>query len=139
MNTLSWLIYLADVADSVGWAFDCLFFVSMIAGVILAFVWKAAAADAAAEKDKPNKSGAAEISLGCRRGLFRICLPIFLLTFFLSGLVPNKETVYAIAASELGETVLKSDTGNKAVNALNAWLDEQIGGDNNAADTNTSK
>lgn len=42
--------------------------------------------------------------------------------------VPQKNTVYAIAASEVGEEVLKSETADKAMTALNAWLDRQIAG-----------
>ena len=40
--------------------------------------------------------------------------------------VPSKDTVYAIAASEVGEEIVKSETAGKAVKALNAWLDKQI-------------
>jgi hypothetical protein len=34
--------------------------------------------------------------------------------------------MYAIAASELGEEVYKSEVGQKAEQALRAWLDKQI-------------
>lgn len=40
--------------------------------------------------------------------------------------MPSKDTVYAIAASEMGESVLKSETGSLATQALNAWLKKQI-------------
>lgn len=40
--------------------------------------------------------------------------------------VPSKDTIYAIAASEMGERALASPTGDRAVKALNAWLDRQI-------------
>ena len=54
--------------------------------------------------------------------------PLIILWLMLSVVVPSQETIYAIAASETGETALKSDTGGKAVQALNAWLDRQIKG-----------
>lgn len=38
---------------------------------------------------------------------------------------PSAITVYAIAASETAEQVLQSPSVNKAVNALNRWLDKQ--------------
>lgn len=38
---------------------------------------------------------------------------------------PSAITVYAIAASQAAEKVLVSPTVNKAVNALNRWLDKQ--------------
>jgi hypothetical protein len=44
--------------------------------------------------------------------------------------VPSATTFYAIAASEVGETILKSETAGKAVQALNSWLDRQIAGKN---------
>jgi hypothetical protein len=45
---------------------------------------------------------------------------------FLAAFLPSQNTVYAIAASEMGETALNTETGGKAVEALNAWLDRQI-------------
>ena len=46
-----------------------------------------------------------------------------------AALIPSSTTIYAIAASEVGETVLDSETGGKAVEALDAWLDRQIAGE----------
>jgi hypothetical protein len=39
---------------------------------------------------------------------------------------PDKDTVYAIAASEVGDHVLHSKTGTLAEQALDAWLQRQI-------------
>lgn len=39
---------------------------------------------------------------------------------------PSSGTLYAIAASEMGERVVTSETGGKAIAALNAWLDKQV-------------
>jgi hypothetical protein len=53
--------------------------------------------------------------------------PILAVVFaLLGGLTPSRETIYAIAASELGEEALKSSAATKAQQALNAWLDKQI-------------
>lgn len=40
--------------------------------------------------------------------------------------IPSSKTIYAIAASEMGEEVLASPTADKAHKALDAWLDDQI-------------
>jgi len=45
---------------------------------------------------------------------------------FFAVITPSRNTVYAIAASELGEEVLKSPVATKAGQALEAWLDAQI-------------
>lgn len=46
--------------------------------------------------------------------------------FLLAAFVPTKETIYAVAASEMGETALKSETGSLVTKALNAWLKKQL-------------
>jgi len=47
----------------------------------------------------------------------------------LTVFTPSSSTIYAIAASEMGEEVLNSETASKAMQALDAWLDRQIGGE----------
>lgn len=39
---------------------------------------------------------------------------------------PSKNTMYAIAASEMGEQALQSPIATKASKALEKWLDDQI-------------
>jgi hypothetical protein len=56
----------------------------------------------------------------------KIAAIVFLSSSLTASIIPSKETVYAIAASEMGENVLNTQTGDKAVKALNAWLDRQI-------------
>lgn len=40
--------------------------------------------------------------------------------------IPNKDTLYAIATSQVGEQVLSTPLAAKAEKALEAWLDKQI-------------
>lgn len=120
MNELSWLIYAADVADSAG---GWLWF-GGIAGGIVSIVGAGAYAISLdesfdAEEAKPIRSFAGR--------LWKWSLPLLVFSVVVSVAVPGRETVYAIAASEMGERVLTSETGGKAVEALNAWLDRQIG------------
>jgi hypothetical protein len=123
MNSLSWLIYLADVAESAGgWLsfLSTLAVIILVVGAIAAGLMTHAIADGADEKEL------VAVRNGILSVVLKAALPIWICLGLLDIVVPSKETIYAIAASELGETALKSDTGNRAVAALNSWLDEQI-------------
>lgn len=122
MNGLSWLIYLADVSNDLDWLVWFIAFFSCVACLFAIFIMITAGSEG-----DTKASGQAWT-------FFRKTIWLALGSFFLSGLIPAKETVYAIAASELGESVLHSQTGNKAVQALDAWLDKQINADKPADD-----
>jgi hypothetical protein len=51
-------------------------------------------------------------------------VPVLLIA--VSVLIPSKDTMYAIAASELGEEVVKSAIGQKSIKALEQWIDSQL-------------
>jgi hypothetical protein len=113
VNQLSWLIYLAGVANYLsGWfiAFAIVTFVLTIAVV----VWTLSSLDQ---------------TTGRPPRVLWISVPLFI--FFLIGscIVPDRQTVLAIAASQLGEAALHdprvNTTANKAFDALNHWLDQQ--------------
>ena len=53
-------------------------------------------------------------------------LIIPVITLLLTAAIPGKDTMYAIAASEMGEKILKTETAGKVQQALSAWLDAQI-------------
>lgn len=50
------------------------------------------------------------------------------LSLFLGVLVPNQNTLYAIAASQMGEKALESSIGKKSLMAIEKWIDSQIDG-----------
>ncbi len=111
MNQLSWFLYFADIASNLQIFLSVLIFCTMVpAGVICI---------ASAEDDDDNT----------RRRLLRSAA-FFAVLALLMGvilvLLPSKDTMYAIAASEIGERVLQSETGTLATKALNAWLRKQI-------------
>jgi hypothetical protein len=123
MNGLSWLIYLADVADNLDNLLSFMQGAGLVGGVILgiaAFV----GADEMEAKDWAT----------WRRVAFRLTLPAFLTGALVGSVVPSKETIYAIAASEMGEEVLDGTEG-RAMKALNSWLDRQIAGEEAPAPT----
>lgn len=112
MNNLSWFLYLTEVLNSFGTFLSIVGVFSLIAfGLTVFFITVENSSYYRKEKlPYPKKIY-----------FFSALASIGLATFF-----PAKETMYAIAASEMGEEVLKSETANKAQQALNAWLDEQI-------------
>jgi heme/copper-type cytochrome/quinol oxidase subunit 2 len=117
VNTLSWLLYLADVSGTLSVVVGLSALVLGITAVILNVV---------ASVHQSNGEYSAKEYAATKpyaRGTL-IAAPILLL---LACVVPSEDTVYAIAVSEMGEEVLKSETASKAQRALNAWLDKQIG------------
>lgn len=114
MNQLSWLLYLADVSGN----FGEFFIISMTISVIAFFIWCIAAAT--------NGGGFSPSEWKGWRKAGLIIVPTFLFSFVFHAMTPSKETVYAIAASEMGEQVLKTPLAGKAEKALESWLDRQI-------------
>lgn len=120
MNGISWLIYFANVCGNLGGVLFALVFLSLALTIAL-ILYGGVERDHAYPGDERHNAAMAIQGKALRFGI-----PTAVLILFLSVLVPSQDTVYAIAASETGERVLKTDTGNKAVAALNAWLDRQI-------------
>lgn len=69
------------------------------------------------------RSGAKERPLRPKIALY---ITMGVLLGFGAALLPGRDTVYAIAASEMGEQALKTPLAGKAEKALEAWLDHQI-------------
>jgi hypothetical protein len=114
MNSLSWMIYLADVASGVGNALSFMGCVMVIGALVVAF---------ARTFDEYGDPHITRVNVNKRHIAAGAAI------FLVSMTIPAKETVYAIAASEIGERALTSPTGGKAVQALNAWLDKQMAGE----------
>ncbi len=118
MNELSWLIYAADVAGDVN-AVCATVFYGGAAGLALYSVGKGFARVAMSRfDDAPVTPSIAAVGK-------KLWLPI-LIAGLIGVATPSAGTFYAIAASEMGERALASETAGKAVEALNAWLDRQI-------------
>ncbi len=117
MNKLSWILYWADVLPSLAGA------VGFVTG-LLAFIGTVVMAFHVVAGCFPNDPEAAAYRSGT--SFIRWVLPLVFLLCWGTYLVPSKETFYAIAASEVGEDVLKSPEVGKARQALNNWLDKQM-------------
>lgn len=112
VNNLSWLIYLADVVGSLN-----RFLALSSVGAILAIpVWSLRN-----QWLEDFRSGVGKVAVP-----FRNLLITSFSCALAASIIPSSTTIYAIAASEMGEEVIKSETAGKAMKALDAWLDRQI-------------
>lgn len=114
MNTLSWFLYLADVINTV----QGVFIFGGVASILFLgakTIYVTSFNDMSINRDrqKPLPSFWKNISLA-------------MLMFALAGLIPSKETVYMIAGSELGETAVTSERGERIMNDIETILDLQI-------------
>jgi len=117
VNKLSLFIYLADVLRNI-----CgIFVVSGIIGSSFCGVLLLASVLSDDDEDKTTA-----------KSLLKkyTWIPVF--SFLVASLIPSQSTMYAIAASEMGEQVLTSSTMTKAQKAVDMWLDKQI--ENNKED-----
>lgn len=104
MNSLSWFLYLADVFPKFA---SGIFLCSLFAFIII-FIFSM-------YYTIENK----------KYHLWKyLSLPI--IGFFISSTIPSQNTMYAIAASEIGEEAVKSKLGQKISLALEKWIDTQI-------------
>lgn len=112
MNYLSWLLYLAQAASNLA-------LVLLIFGILMLTI---SVVQTIAEHD--NRSDPFRW-YGWRWLTAGVVCIIF------SALLPNKSTVYAIAASEVGERIVKSDTGQQIISdgtkAVQVWIARQLG------------
>lgn len=104
MNDLSWFLYFAGIAGNIQGSMTA---VAILGGFVVA-AWAFFAWNEDLQMPKAR----------------HIAIPI--VCGFIAMIMPSQTTVYAIAASEMGEEVLKSSTATKAQKALDAWLDKQI-------------
>lgn len=120
MNELSRLIYWADVSGRTGNAIIAfVVIVALVGGVttIVGFTAAESYSTDSANVPKWRKLGF--------RALF--LTPTLMVALIVAAvLAPSRDAMYAIAASQMGERLIATPTANKAVRALDAWLDRQI-------------
>lgn len=132
MNSLSWLIYLADVISGLSVVSVILFFVFGLASIVLFIASCVTYLDANNEYSIGNED-VRERRMGLHhfwKEHFSTAIKIEVAVLILAIFVPSKNTVYAIAASEMGERVLKSEqvqgVASDATKALQIWIRKQI-------------
>lgn len=106
MTTALWLLYFADVVQSLS--------IVLILGAVLAGIGLGIYLLASFIED--------DIEFKRPRHFFKAVIGAVVL----SVLLPSKSTLYMVAAYRVGDAALQSDTGERAIRALNAWLERQI-------------
>jgi hypothetical protein len=114
MNTALWMLYFADVAESLSTVLT----IMVVIGFVALAVWLVGCGvtridDLFESWALPPKRAYAAVATAA----------------LIACLIPSKNTFYAIAAANVGQKALNTQTGDKAVRALNAWLDRQIADD----------
>lgn len=116
MNTLSWFIYFAGVSSGIKTflGLGCFGFLAIVCCIIISCYAVAGEDKSDAEKTKMFKQGA------CWVGFVAF---VQLMFWLICVSIPDKPTLYGIAASQVGEQVLKTSTGEKATIVLDKALD----------------
>lgn len=113
MNTLSWLLYLADVADSAKPMMRLIAFMfGFVGGIGVVALWITSVVE------RLPKTPAAIVTV--------VWVLIASPSAALAILIPSKDTIYLIAASEAGEVVVKSDEAKEIMSGLRDIIKDQI-------------
>ena len=120
MESLPWLIYLADVA---GTAESFLGYAFVATSVVFAFCFAVGGFMRLDRDEDFNETGERLHDRLASLLWLPIGLPVLLI------FIPSSNTIYAIAASEIGQDFIETETAGKALKALDAWLDQQIAPD----------
>lgn len=125
MNSLSWLIYLISMLDTLrgfmiaGFVFSCIMFIGSA-------IFRSVGAD----------EGFSEEIINSAIRLRNWCLGIAVALAVSISIVPDKNTMVLIAASEIGERVINSDTAQEiagevrsvvtpSTELLRTWIEDQ--------------
>ena len=114
MTDVLWLLYAADVVDNLG-------FVCFIVGpgsLIALIACGVAYADAYSDEERAKWG----------KHMVRAASAVFTV-LLLAAVLPSRTTIYAAAALSAGETAVQTEVGQKALKALETWLDKQAEGD----------
>ena len=121
MNDLSWMLYWADVVGNISLAAGFVMFGGGAAGAIISFVVAMKTdIDNIGRHGEPLPAWATGWAAGKKFFVASLIAAV------ITTPIPSKDTIYAIAASEMGEEALKSPIATKASKALEKWLDSQI-------------
>ena len=134
MNNLSIIIYFADVVPKLGTLFAILSTLSVFVIVVssIAYLQKRSEFIESEREGASYAKHAQETksSMDFWIKIFRLALVIFLVAIIPSIAIPKRDTIMMIAASEYGETALKSDDVQEIVNParqiLKKWINDQL-------------
>ena len=113
MNQLSWLLYLAGLSSDLSGFFGFVAAILVFAGFISMCV---------AMSDHADHS----TNVSAVRWFWWVLFPAFFVCALLSVALPERDTVLAIAASEMGEKLLETPMAGRVGQALEAWVNKQL-------------
>lgn len=115
MNSLSWFLYLADVLPSMAHGASFFVFMGVLIVIPVMFVLKFCfTPDKNFTQDQKDKIPFWTIST------------VLVVTGFLMMLVPERDTIYLIAGSEVGEVVVNSPEAREILNDVKTVIKQQI-------------
>jgi len=117
VNSLSWMIYLASVTDTMRENFGALLGFTAFSTVMLsigAFLAKILE----------------DVELPFYRTYMKVAVPVMVVSFVFSNVLPKKETLMLIAASEFGDRIMtQQKIGERivdpSINLLQEWIKKQ--------------
>lgn len=132
MNNLSIVIYLADVIPSLGGLFAFLTISSVAITGISGLAYLINRFDHLSSLKYRNERSASISKCHMRvcSKIFRSAMVVFLIAVIPCIVIPRHDTIMMIAASEYGESALKSDDVKEIVNPakqiLKNWINDQL-------------
>ena len=127
MNSLSWMIYFADVSGGISRMMIVGASLSSItaAGYSASWLCMASGPTLYRSDDRNAKLASHEALRGTLKSAINPAFITAVACSLIATLIPSKNTVYAIAASQAGDQLAHTETATKAMKALDAWLDKQ--------------
>lgn len=121
MNSLSWLLYLADVIGNVQGLLVTLSLVSGV-GLVLWLVIGQLNIDSDWEFPKADKQ--TRSAKHAKKVFKYLWVPV--IAAFVAAIIPARETIYLIAGSEAGEAVVTSEEGKEILNDIREVIKGQL-------------
>lgn len=127
MNSISWMIYAADVAGSLSNVATTASIISGIGGVVcgVSYIITLGSPTIWSWDDKASKLASHKALNATFLKAAKVALAVVVPCALFASVIPSRDTIYAMAASESVEAAAKTATAQKALTALNAWLDRQ--------------
>ena len=116
MNALSWFLYFADVTGNLRGLLLLFTVVGGVASIMAFFGWLMQRDLYGADSVTANTLGSISFKLA----------PVVVVCAILSALMPSKETIYLIAGSEAGETIVASPQGQEILNDVQEVIRYQL-------------
>ncbi len=130
MNSLSWLIYAIHLFGNLGGFFLGVAIVSSIALAIVTLIRAINNSDRYCYGGNAKEKEALELD---KKEVYKnlrvtflkwVCVPV--LCFFIAAIIPDRRTMYLIAASEIGERVVQSEkvqsVFDPSIDLLKNWI-----------------